>query len=324
MKYLIAFIFVVCVGLFPFTSHAQDSTNATDLLKHCVADLQKNPGDDALRKKIIKLALTLNPKPVTPDAAITREGAAEYAFKNAKSNSDYSDAAKEYEKALLVAPWVAADYFNCGVAHEKAGENKAAIRNFNLYLLAAPNAEDAVDVKKLVGGLQYAQQKIDEQQQQQAQAAQAQRDAAAQAEQARQATQLRAQQAWQAQQARDEELTKKLEGVWRLTGGSGYTKDRYRGSHLLFRVQNGQLNLRQFYDKSVTPFTPEGKIIESNYPLIGNIAEYSMFDELDQYKISDDFNTIAWTQSQKSTGATLVTWVYTRVGDPGLISPKFK
>ena len=58
-----------------------------------------------------------------------------------------------------MAPWLAADYFNCGVAHEKAGENKEAIRNFNLYVLAAPNADDAVAVEKRIGGLQYALQK---------------------------------------------------------------------------------------------------------------------------------------------------------------------
>lgn len=63
-------------------TRAQDSTGTTDTLKQYVADLQKNPGDDALREKIIKLALTLNPKPALPDEAITHEGAAEYAFKN--------------------------------------------------------------------------------------------------------------------------------------------------------------------------------------------------------------------------------------------------
>ena len=112
-----------------------------------------------MREKIIALALTLNPKPATPTAVIQAEGAAEYAFKNAKANSDFSDAAKQYEKALLMAAWLAADYFNCGVAHEKAGENKEAIRNFNLYLLAAPNADDAQAVNKRIGGLQYAAQK---------------------------------------------------------------------------------------------------------------------------------------------------------------------
>src|SRR6266567_7745754 len=132
MKHLLAVFCCFCAGLLTFAACAQQSTNAAVTLNQSVADLQKTPGDDALREKIIKLVLTLNPKPALPDDAIAHEGAAEYAFKNAKANSDYSDAAKEYEKALLAAPWVAADYFNCAVAHEKAGENKDAIRNFNL------------------------------------------------------------------------------------------------------------------------------------------------------------------------------------------------
>jgi hypothetical protein len=68
---------------------AQYSTNISTTFQQSVGDLQKNSGDDALREKIIKLALTLNPKPVTPDDAITHEGAAEYAFKNAQTNSDF-------------------------------------------------------------------------------------------------------------------------------------------------------------------------------------------------------------------------------------------
>ena len=136
-----------------------NASDSADQLHQLTTQLQESPGDQALREKIIALALTLHPRPATPDATIMAEGAAEYAFKNAKVNSDFSDAAKQYEKALLLAPWLAADYFNCGVAHERAGENKDAIRNFSLYLLAAPNADDATAVKRRIGGLQYAAQK---------------------------------------------------------------------------------------------------------------------------------------------------------------------
>lgn len=153
---LICFVFVVAT---PFLF---GQTSAPSSAEQLTTQLQQSPGDQALREKIIALALTLNPKPATPDAVSMAEGAAEYAFKNAKANSDYSDAAKQYEKALMLAPWLADDYFNCGVAHEKAGENKEAIRNFNLYLLGAPNANDAQAIKKRIGGLQYAAQKAED------------------------------------------------------------------------------------------------------------------------------------------------------------------
>lgn len=142
-------------------TNTANAESPREQLQQMVEQLQKSTDDNVLREKIINLALTLKPKPATPDAATMAEGAAEYAFKNAKNNSDYSDAAKQYEKALLLAPWLADDYFNCGVAHEKAGENKEAIRSFNLYLLAAPNAKDTQDIKKRIGGLQYAAQKAE-------------------------------------------------------------------------------------------------------------------------------------------------------------------
>jgi tetratricopeptide (TPR) repeat protein len=159
VSFLLASLLLVVTQL-----EAQVSTNSSpgDQLQQLTGQLQNSPDDEALRGRIIALALTLNPKPATPDTVTMAEGAAEYAFKNAQTNSDFSDAAKQYEKALLLAPWLAADYFNCGVAHEKAGENKEAIRSFKFYLLAAPDADDATAVKKRIGGLQYAEQKAED------------------------------------------------------------------------------------------------------------------------------------------------------------------
>jgi tetratricopeptide (TPR) repeat protein len=98
----------------------------------------------------------MRPAPATPPEALEFEGAAEYAFKNAKSEADFVDAAQQYEKALLVAPWKAADYFNLGVAQEKARQLKPAIQSLELYLLALPNANDTEEVRKRIGGLRFA------------------------------------------------------------------------------------------------------------------------------------------------------------------------
>jgi len=132
--------------------------------QQALQDFQKNPSDST-REGIIKTSLTMTSAPAASPDAAEHEGAAEFAFKNAKSTADYLNSAKEYEKALLIAPWVAADYFNCGVAHEKAGEFDDAIRNFNFYLLAAPDAQDAGDVRKRIGALKYAKQQAIQQQQ---------------------------------------------------------------------------------------------------------------------------------------------------------------
>ncbi len=159
MKYIFRLTLVLGIAIFYCNTAYAESPRTQ--FQQMVEQLQQNPNDDALREKIIALSLKLNPKPVTPVAATMAEGAAEYAFKNAKSDTDYSDAAKQYEKALLIAPWLSDDYFNCGVAHEKAGENQQAIHSFNLYLLAAPDASDTQAINKRIGGLQYALQKAE-------------------------------------------------------------------------------------------------------------------------------------------------------------------
>jgi len=130
-----------------------------ETLKQYVADLQKTPNDQALREKIIKLTLSLDPKPAIPEAAEKYADRAEYAFKEAKSPAEYADAAKEYEKALLLAPWEGTNYYNLGVAHEKAGQPQLAIRSFTFYLLATPEAGDAREVRKHIAALEYAGEK---------------------------------------------------------------------------------------------------------------------------------------------------------------------
>jgi tetratricopeptide (TPR) repeat protein len=98
-------------------------------------------------------------KPAVSAEAEKYEGRAEYAIKNAKNEADFLDAAKEYDKALLLAPWVSSYYFNQAIAYEKAGKPKEAKRSFEFYLLATPNAQDARDVRKRIAGLEYAAEK---------------------------------------------------------------------------------------------------------------------------------------------------------------------
>ena len=132
-------------------------------LTQYVVDLQKNPSDDALRERIIKLALTLQPPPAEPAEAHETAGAATYAFKNASSPDDCSKAGDLFGKALLVAPWIADLYYNQGLSYEKAKRLDDAIKAFHFYLMAAPRAEGADQVLEKIGGLKYA--KRDQQQQ---------------------------------------------------------------------------------------------------------------------------------------------------------------
>ena len=149
---------IVAVFLASISAHAQPG-NPQEALRQYVADLQKNPNDYALREKIIKHVQAMRPAPAIPLEAEKFEGRAEFAFKNAKSEADFLDAASEYGKALLIAPWAGPYYFNQGLAYEKAGKPAEAKRSFEFYLLAVPNAQDSRDVRKRIAGLEYAMEK---------------------------------------------------------------------------------------------------------------------------------------------------------------------
>ena len=160
MKYqasrIVSAIVVLLLGLSVSISQAQSPQQT---LNQHISDLQKNPNDYALREKIIRHVQTMKPAPAVPIEAEKFEGRAEFAIKSAETEADFLDAAKEYEKALLIAPWVPAYYFNQGIAFEKAGKLKEAKRSFEFYLLAAPNAQDAREVRKRIAGFEYAMEK---------------------------------------------------------------------------------------------------------------------------------------------------------------------
>jgi hypothetical protein len=65
-------------------------------------------------------------------------------------------AAAEFAAACDAAPWAAGPYFNLGLAQEKAGRPADAMASFKRYLLAAPDAKDAAEVRKRVYKLEFA------------------------------------------------------------------------------------------------------------------------------------------------------------------------
>ncbi len=134
--------------------------NPREQFQQYLGKLQQDPDDPALREKIIKLALTLEPKPAIPEEAEKLVGRATFIFKNAKTEADYVDAVQAYQRALLITPWVADYYFNLAVAQERAGKPSDAIASLKFYLMAAPDAQDRRDVLQRIGGLEYAAEKV--------------------------------------------------------------------------------------------------------------------------------------------------------------------
>lgn len=197
---MIAMVLALC-GVARSTAQSSESSPRQQL-KQCVADLQKNPSDDSLREKIIKLALTLDPKPAVADDAAVDAAEAKTIFASASSSDDMKAAAAAFAQAAQLAPWVPEYYYNEGLSLEKAKQYDDAIHALNFYLLAAPKAADAADVRGKIEGIKYEKESTARQAQQQAE------------------------QEAQAAAERQRQLLANLSGTWRritsTTGNPGY------------------------------------------------------------------------------------------------------
>ena len=114
---------------------------------------------DNLRLKIFSVVGKLHPLPAIPDEARRFSMRGKTAIQDAGNASDFADAAKEFGMALRLAPWWAEVYFNRAVAYEKAGQLPDAVQSLKWYLLAAPDAADADNVKDRIYALEFRLEK---------------------------------------------------------------------------------------------------------------------------------------------------------------------
>ena len=140
-------------------SQTAPPANSGEQLTHYLEQLQQNPGDDELRSKIIALALSINPKPPTPDLAWEASGKGGFLLENGKTVSDFVSGAAAFGQAALLAPWVPDFYFNEGVLLERAERYQEAIKAFRWYVTVAPGSDDRTDVLVRIGRLQAIAEK---------------------------------------------------------------------------------------------------------------------------------------------------------------------
>lgn len=107
-------------------------------LKQYVANLQKTPGDRALREKIIKLALTMKPAPALPQEAQDELAKGNGLATPAAGQQALLDALAHFDRAALLAPWWPDAYSSLGSVQEKLERFDDARASLSLYLLAAP------------------------------------------------------------------------------------------------------------------------------------------------------------------------------------------
>jgi len=141
---ILLFLFLSVVSPRSHLSRAQDQpNNARQTLKQSVVDLQKNPDDQSLRERIIKLAQELKPAPAIPEEARRHYVKGDALIHDAKSPQEAGVAVEEYNKALLEAPWWPEAYRDLGVALEVAGRYDDAKKALKLYLLSHPGEDDS-------------------------------------------------------------------------------------------------------------------------------------------------------------------------------------
>jgi hypothetical protein len=153
-----------------FTLAAQSPREA---FRQAVAELQQNPGDDALREKVIKAAASLEPAPAIPEDArrFLIEGMTLH--QEAKSPEDEKIALDSFAKALQLAPWWGDVYLGQSVSQELTGQLDAAQKSLHFYLLTNPadekarSAQDHIYVldakkKKAQSAVQASQQQVEQ------------------------------------------------------------------------------------------------------------------------------------------------------------------
>jgi len=139
---------------------AEQTGKLRQALTHYVEALKADTNNQKLREKIIKLAQKIKPPPAVPEEAERHLFRGEAAVEIAKDESGFNNAAKEFQAAMRLVPWLADGYYNLFVVLEKAGNYAAAIRNAKLYLLSMPEASDAAAVRKSIVKLEYKQEHI--------------------------------------------------------------------------------------------------------------------------------------------------------------------
>ncbi len=149
--FLLALVFGLVI---PCTGAPGAKKSNADDLKPYLAQLKNNPGDKALREKIIKAAAGMKPAPAVSED-VERNMARGTAFaQKAVDVVGYKKAIAEFEAAANGAPWLALAYYNLGVMQEKAGLFNDAIESLRFYLMAAPDAKNARDVKNKIYALE--------------------------------------------------------------------------------------------------------------------------------------------------------------------------
>jgi tetratricopeptide (TPR) repeat protein len=111
-----------------------EAQSPREQLAQLVEQLQKAPNDNALREKIIKLAISIKPAPAIPEEAREPFVMGATVLKKASDPAGASKAVDLFTQALTIAPWFSEAYYNRALARETAGQFEPAMDDLKLYL----------------------------------------------------------------------------------------------------------------------------------------------------------------------------------------------
>jgi tetratricopeptide (TPR) repeat protein len=209
------------------------------------------------------------------------------AFADVATDKDgFQKAATEFQAAAKVAPWLTEVYYNLGIVQDKAGLHKQAMQSLELYLLAAPNASDAREVRNLIYRLEALQEESQKA--------------------ARKATEVKNKQRG----------IEELAGIWRLWGNQGYDEV----FHLRGEVTGNGLLWIKVFDKDFPPQTrawragsekPIYRIWQKGPNIVGSTVDYnsSLSSQEIGVTVSKDYKKITfveWYKFMKPPKRTLV------------------
>ncbi len=113
--------------------------------------------DRRVRHAAIKAAQAMGRPPALSDDVLRYLVRGEARLKLGGAGS-FEAAAQEMEQAVLEAPWFGDGYFNLATVQDKAGRYGEAMRNYELYLLAAPQSRNAAAVRAKIFELEVLQE----------------------------------------------------------------------------------------------------------------------------------------------------------------------
>lgn len=130
-------------------------------LNNLIARLSKEYGyvyrDDV--ESALRFVRAINPPPQISQEARDEMTKGKTAFKMATDPKGLQEAVEHFKKASKLAPWWADSFFNLALTLEKQREFYQAKENLSLYLIAAPDAQDAQAVKEKIAEMDYREQR---------------------------------------------------------------------------------------------------------------------------------------------------------------------